>query len=76
MHNGRKCNITEGVRFLAEAGANVIKIGQGPGSICTTRLVAGVGIPQMSALYSAKKHRKNIMFLLLRMEELINLAIL
>ena len=45
---------TEGVRFLAEAGANVIKIGQGPGSICTTRLVAGVGIPQMSALYSAK----------------------
>lgn len=50
---------TEGVRFLAEAGANVIKIGQGPGSICTTRLVAGVGIPQMSALYSAQKAQKD-----------------
>ena len=48
-------NVTsaEGVSFLAEAGANSIKIGQGPGSICTTRIVAGVGIPQMSALYAA-----------------------
>lgn len=48
-------NVTsaEGVEFLAEAGANTIKIGQGPGSICTTRIVAGVGIPQMTALYVA-----------------------
>jgi len=48
-------NVTsaEGVEFLAEAGANTIKIGQGPGSICTTRIVAGVGIPQMTALYCA-----------------------
>lgn len=48
-------NVTsaEGVSFLAEAGANSIKIGQGPGSICTTRIVAGVGIPQMTALYTA-----------------------
>ncbi len=48
-------NVTsaEGVNFLAEAGANSIKIGQGPGSICTTRVVAGVGIPQMTALYIA-----------------------
>ncbi len=46
-------NVTsaDGVEFLAKAGANTIKIGQGPGSICTTRLVAGVGIPQMTALY-------------------------
>ena len=46
-------NVTSasGVRFLAEAGANVVKIGQGPGSICTTRLVAGVGIPQLTALH-------------------------
>ena len=43
----------EGVRFLAEAGANIIKIGQGPGSICTTRLVAGIGVPQLTALYTA-----------------------
>jgi IMP dehydrogenase len=48
-------NVTsaEGVEFLADAGANSIKVGQGPGSICTTRIVAGVGIPQMTALYVA-----------------------
>ncbi|MFP4069258.1 MAG: IMP dehydrogenase [Opitutales bacterium] len=48
-------NVTsaEGVEFLAEAGADTVKIGQGPGSICTTRIVAGVGIPQMTALYVA-----------------------
>jgi IMP dehydrogenase len=39
------------VEFLAGCGANAIKVGQGPGSICTTRIVAGVGIPQMTALY-------------------------
>ncbi len=46
-------NVTSsaGVEFLAECGANVVKIGQGPGSICTTRIVAGVGIPQLTALY-------------------------
>ena len=50
-------NVTtaEGVEFLADKGANIIKIGQGPGSICTTRLVAGVGIPQMTALYVASR---------------------
>ncbi len=48
-------NVTsgEGVEFLAEAGADAIKVGQGPGSICTTRVVAGVGIPQLTALYVA-----------------------
>ena len=46
-------NVTSaaGVEFLAGCGANVIKVGQGPGSICTTRMVAGVGIPQLTALY-------------------------
>ena len=46
-------NVTSsaGVEYLADCGANVIKVGQGPGSICTTRIVAGVGIPQMTALY-------------------------
>ena len=46
-------NVTSGagVEFLADCGANAIKIGQGPGSICTTRVVAGVGIPQLTALY-------------------------
>ena len=48
-------NVTsgEGVEFLGDCGADIIKVGQGPGSICTTRIVAGVGIPQMSALYAA-----------------------
>jgi IMP dehydrogenase len=46
-------NVTSaaGVEYLAECGATAIKVGQGPGSICTTRNVAGVGIPQMTALY-------------------------
>ena len=47
-----------GVDYLADKGANIIKIGQGPGSICTTRLVAGVGIPQMTALYVASQVAK------------------
>ncbi len=50
-------NVTSGagVDYLVECGANCIKIGQGPGSICTTRVVAGVGIPQMTALYVASR---------------------
>jgi IMP dehydrogenase len=48
-------NVTSaaGVEFLARCGANAIKVGQGPGSICTTRVVAGVGIPQLTALHVA-----------------------
>jgi IMP dehydrogenase len=48
-------NVTSaaGVEFLADCGADAIKVGQGPGSICTTRIVAGVGIPQLTALYVA-----------------------
>ena len=50
-------NVTSasGVEFLARCGANAIKVGQGPGSICTTRIVAGVGIPQLTALYVCGK---------------------
>jgi IMP dehydrogenase len=50
-------NVTSaaGVEFLADAGANAVKVGQGPGSICTTRIVAGVGIPQLTALYVTSK---------------------
>ena len=40
---------------LAEAGADAVKVGVGPGSICTTRVVAGVGVPQITAIYEASK---------------------
>jgi len=59
-------NVTSaaGVEFLADCGANAIKVGQGPGSICTTRIVAGVGIPQMTALYvSARGAAKKVSIL-------------
>jgi IMP dehydrogenase len=46
------------VEYLASCGANAIKVGQGPGSICTTRIVAGVGIPQLTALYVCGKAAK------------------
>jgi len=45
----------EGARDLMEAGADAVKVGIGPGSICTTRVVAGVGIPQLTAIYRARK---------------------
>src|SRR5262249_51211157 len=50
-------NVTSaaGVDYLADCGANAIKVGQGPGSICTTRIVAGVGIPQLTALFVASR---------------------
>ena len=42
-------------KMLAEAGADAVKVGIGPGSICTTRVVAGVGVPQLSAIYDVAK---------------------
>jgi IMP dehydrogenase len=54
----------EGTRDLIEAGADVVKVGIGPGSICTTRVVAGVGVPQITAVYDcateANKHGRTI----------------
>ena len=44
-----------GAKALAEAGADAVKVGVGPGSICTTRVVAGVGVPQITAIYEASK---------------------
>ncbi len=45
----------EAAKALAEAGADAIKVGVGPGSICTTRVIAGVGVPQLSAVYESAK---------------------
>ena len=45
----------EAAKMLAEAGADAVKVGIGPGSICTTRVVAGVGVPQLSAIYDVAK---------------------
>ena len=48
----------EGAKALADAGADAVKVGVGPGSICTTRIIAGVGMPQLSAVYESAKALK------------------
>ena len=45
----------DGAKALAQAGAAAVKVGIGPGSICTTRVIAGVGMPQLSAIYEVAK---------------------
>lgn len=49
----------EAAEDLIKAGANVLKVGVGPGSICTTRVVAGVGVPQLSAIYNVYEYAKS-----------------
>lgn len=53
---------TEGAEALADAGADAVKVGIGPGSICTTRIVAGAGVPQLTAIMQANAalSKKNI----------------
>ncbi len=48
----------EAAKALAQAGADTVKVGVGPGSICTTRIVAGIGLPQLSAVYESAKALK------------------
>ena len=49
----------EAALFLAKAGADAVKVGIGPGSICTTRVIAGIGVPQFSAVYQVAEALKN-----------------
>ena len=49
----------DAAKFLIKLGVDIIKIGIGPGSICTTRLVAGIGVPQLSAILSVRNGIKN-----------------
>ncbi|HOO19747.1 MAG TPA: IMP dehydrogenase, partial [Paludibacteraceae bacterium] len=49
----------EAASDLVKAGADAVKVGIGPGSICTTRIIAGVGVPQLSAIYEVSKALKN-----------------
>tara|TARA_B100001121_G_scaffold298096_1_gene305266 strand:- start:921 stop:1991 length:1071 start_codon:yes stop_codon:yes gene_type:complete len=49
----------EAAKFLYKLGVDIIKVGIGPGSICTTRLVAGIGVPQLSAILNVKNALKN-----------------
>lgn len=49
----------EAAKALVDAGADAVKVGIGPGSICTTRIIAGVGIPQLSAIYEVYKALKS-----------------
>ena len=48
----------EGTKALIDAGADVVKVGIGPGSICTTRIIAGIGVPQITAIYDAAQAAK------------------
>ena len=50
----------EGAQLLIDAGADAIKVGVGPGSICTTRIIAGIGVPQLSAILEVRKACKSI----------------
>ena len=63
LNNCNLCagNIATGkaAKFLADSGVDIVKVGIGPGSICTTRLVAGIGVPQLSAVLEVKKALKN-----------------
>ncbi len=52
---GGQAATREGAQAMVDAGADAIKVGVGPGSICTTRVVAGVGVPQVTAIYEASK---------------------
>jgi len=52
---GGNVTTSEGALALVEAGADGVKVGQGPGSICTTRMVAGVGVPQITAINNVAK---------------------
>ena len=56
---GNVCS-AEGVKYLAEAGANCIKVGIGPGSICITRKQTGCGVPQLSAVFECAKMAKQL----------------
>ncbi len=49
----------EAAKFLLKLGVDILKVGIGPGSICTTRLVAGIGVPQLSAILSVRNGTKN-----------------
>ncbi|HSS65939.1 MAG TPA: IMP dehydrogenase [Gammaproteobacteria bacterium] len=48
----------DGAKALAEAGADAVKVGIGPGSICTTRVVAGIGVPQLTAIFNVRSGLK------------------
>ena len=56
---GRGAESDEHAKALLDAGADAVKVGIGPGSICTTRVVAGVGIPQISAIYHCARALKS-----------------
>ena len=55
-------NIATGdaAKLLYNSGADILKVGIGPGSICTTRIVAGIGVPQITALLNVKKAMNKI----------------
>ena len=54
------CATAEGTEALIKAGADIVKVGIGPGSICTTRVISGVGVPQISAILECSKRARKL----------------
>ena len=50
----------EAAEALIDAGADAVKVGIGPGTICTTRVVAGVGVPQITAIHDVRRGRRRV----------------
>ena len=66
----------EAAKALYNSGADILKVGIGPGSICTTRIVAGIGVPQITAIMNVKSAVKNKNVKIISTEELNFLVIL
>ncbi len=66
----------EATRALYEAGADIVKVGIGPGSICTTRVVAGVGVPQITAIYDCATEARRIKVKQLLLMVVLNIQVI
>ena len=66
----------EATRDLTKQGLGIVKVGIGPGSICTTRVIAGVGVPQITAIFDCAKVAENMTIPLSRTVELSILEML
>ena len=66
-HNGNLTLAKKLVLTAKKAGADAIKVGMGPGSICTTRIIAGIGVPQITAILEVKQAMKDSNIFILKL---------